>query len=237
MRTVIVIPTYNERENIRALIGAVAAELPDADICVVDDNSPDGTGEEVRELMGRFLRLRLISREKKEGLGRAYTHAFRELLSADSGFEAIIMMDADFSHHPSYLPAMLAALDGADIAIGSRYIAGGRTIGWEPWRQLLSWGGNLYTRLITGLPMHDMTAGFNAIRTDALRKVDLDGIGASGYAFQIELKHALVKSGARAVEIPIVFTNRINGESKIAGHIIKEGMLTPWRIRFPKLFV
>ncbi len=231
MSTAIVIPTYNERENITPLIGAISAIFPEAHLVIVDDSSPDGTGNEVQKLQERFPTLTLMSRTKKEGLGKAYTHAFKELLARNT-FDSIIMMDADFSHPPSALPHMLHALRDADLVIGSRYVPGGKTVGWELWRRLLSSGGNLYARLVIGIPVADLTAGFNAMRTSILKKLDLDAIGSSGYAFQIELKAALIRAGAHVHEMPITFTNRINGESKIAGHIISEGLIAPWKIRF-----
>jgi dolichol-phosphate mannosyltransferase len=233
-RTYIIVPTYNEHENIRAFVGAVYGVLPNAVVCVVDDNSPDGTARDVEELQKTFPSLVLVKREKKEGLGRAYIYAFEKILAMpDAG--RILTMDADFSHHPSFLPRLLeAAKTDSDVVIGSRYVEGGRTIGWELWRKVLSAGGNLYCRFITGLPVNDCTAGFYTISTALLRKLDLKSIGASGYAFQIELKYALLKAGAALKEVPIVFANRIGGESKIFGSIISEGIITPWKIRFGK---
>lgn len=234
MRTCVVIPTYNERDNIAAIIGAIYGVMQgDVTVCVVDDSSPDGTGEAVEALKSLFPSLMLITRAQKEGLGRAYLDAFKRLL-AEKRFDVIATMDADFSHHPSALPTMLAATKTAAMVIGSRYVRGGKTVGWELWRRALSAGGNVYARLVTGSPMRDLTAGFVAYRTEALAKLDLASIDSSGYAFQIELKLALLASGASWTEVPIVFTNRINGESKLAGHVISEGIIAPWNIRFRK---
>lgn len=224
----IVIPTYNEKENIQRLVPAVFALLPEARITVVDDNSPDGTAEAVRSLQSSYPNLFLLSRNRKEGLGRAYIHAFKEILKQNPA--KLVMMDADLSHHPQYLPAMLAEADSHDVVIGSRYTAGGRTEGWELWRRLLSRYANLYCRTITRLPIRDCTSGFKVINADFLKKIDLSRIDLSGYAFLMELKYALWQAGARFKEVPIIFRNRVGGESKISNHIIREGVLAPWKM-------
>ncbi len=233
MKDIIVIPTYNEKENISALVPEIFKIVPDVYVVVADDNSPDGTADAVRVLMQSYPRLSLFSRRAKEGLGRAYAAAFQKLL-AESDVRTVIMMDADFSHHPRYLPAMLAESRAHSVVVGSRYVSGGGTEGWERWRRLLSFGGNRYARLVTGLPIFDLTGGFNIIHAELLRKIDLSAFDASGYAFIIELKYRLWKAGADFAEVPIIFKNRREGESKISNHIIAEGVLAPWKMRFKK---
>lgn len=230
---IIVIPTYNERGNIARLVEYVFAVVPEVGILVVDDSSPDGTAEVVRGLQTQFPAVSLLVRARKEGLGRAYLHAFHNIIAAGE-VKKIIMMDADFSHDVRYLPEMIAESKNNDVVIGSRYIPGGRLEGWEWWRRLLSSWGNRYSRTITRIPLTDCTGGFNLIDVSLLRQLDLDRIGSSGYAFQIELKYRLWKSSARFKEIPIIFRNRINGESKISSHIIKEGIIAPWKMILKK---
>lgn len=234
MKNVIVIPTYNEKENIVKLIPEIFKLIPDVFVMVVDDNSPDGTAETVREMAKDHPNLSLLFREKKDGLGRAYVHAFSELLK-DKKVSRIVMMDADFSHDPKYLLEMLKESEKHSLVIGSRYIRGGRTVGWELWRRILSFGGNFYCRLVTGMPINDCTGGFNMISAELLRKVDLSNIDVSGYAFILEIKYLLWRAGAVIKEIPIVFKNRTGGESKISSHIISEGIVAPWKMRFKKL--
>jgi dolichol-phosphate mannosyltransferase len=233
MNTTIVIPTYNERVNIKDLIPSIFTILPGIRISVVDDNSPDGTQDEVGRLAKIYKNISLIKREKKEGLGKAYTHAFKMLLR-DTNIHTIVMMDADFSHDPSYLPQLLKLRNEADVVIGSRYIRHGNTEGWELWRKFLSKGGNLYCRRITGMPINDCTGGFNAISTNQLRKIDMNSLDSSGYAFIMELKYRLHKVGSKFAEVPIIFKNRREGESKISSHIIKEGIIAPWKMRFKR---
>lgn len=234
MNPCVVIPTYNEHDNIAAMIGAIYGVMQGrVTVCVVDDNSPDGTGKDVEALKILFPSLILISRNRKEGLGKAYAHGFREVLARPE-FDTVVMMDADFSEHPLYIPTLLERLKEADVAVGSRYAKGAKIVGWSLWRRTLSMGGNFYARTITGLPLKDITMGFAAIRTDFLRRVDFSKINSSGYAFIMELKNALFKDGARFSEMPIVFNERLGGESKISGHIIQEGIVAPWRIRNQK---
>ncbi len=230
---VVLIPTYNERDNVTALIGAVFTALPDSSILVVDDSSPDGTADTVRELAKTYPRVHLLLRAKKEGLGKAYLAAFKEVLK-DPKVEWIVMMDADHSHDPAYLAQFLLTAKDADLVVGSRYVQGGATEGWELWRRLLSTWGNRYCRLVTGIPVHDSTSGFNVIRRSILERADVSRLDLSGYAFQIELKYLLWKSGARCCELPIMFKQRREGESKISSHIIREGIIAPWKIRFRK---
>ncbi len=226
----ILIPTYNEAKNIAGIIASIRSAIPEAHILVIDDSSPDGTGAIVEELAKNTSCINLLSRKGKEGLGKAYLHGFQETLK-NSDVTHLVMIDADFSHDPEYLPQMIEAAKSRELVIGSRYIKGGATEGWEDWRRYLSSGGNLYSRLITGMPIHDTTSGFNVIATDALRRIDLEKLGSSGYAFQIELKYMLWKAGVIPLEIPILFKNRREGESKISNHIIAEGLIAPWKLK------
>lgn len=234
MKDVIIIPTYNEKENIAQIISETFKLLPGIFILVADDNSPDGTADIVRSLKKDFPNLSLLLREKKEGLGRAYINAFEETLK-DKDVKKIVMMDADFTHNPEYLPEMLKATDSFDVVIGSRHIEGGKTEGWELWRRVLSKGANFYCRQVLHLPIHDYTSGFNVINTNVLRRVDFSKIDISGYAFLIELKYLLNKEGASLKEVPILLKNRRGGESKISNHIISEGVFAPWKMLFKKI--
>ncbi len=233
MRVVIVIPTYNEKENIELLVPKIFSIIPDVDVIVADDNSPDGTGELVSNLKYKFPRLSLLSRDKKDGLGKAYINAFKNILDKNE-FEKVVMMDADFSHDPKYLPEMLEQSKKFDVVIGSRYVSGGETQGWELWRRLLSSFGNSYCRIVTRLPVKDCTGGFNVISTNVLRKIDFDNMDMSGYAFIMEIKYLLYKAGAKFFEVPIIFVNRARGETKISSHIISEGIIAPWKMKLIK---
>jgi len=233
MGNTIIIPTYNERENIKTLIPIIFKVLPYVSVVIADDNSPDGTSVAVKDLQKQYPNLSLISRPNKSGLGSAYINAFSQVLQ-DRNVSNIIMMDADLSHDPKYLPEMLEKSKKFSVIIGSRYIAGGRTIGWEFWRRALSFWGNFYCRNITGLPIMDCTGGFNVIRADLLRKIDFSKMDMSGYAFIMEIKYLLYKIGAEFFEVPITFVNRVGGESKISSHIINEGILAPWKMRLRK---
>lgn len=233
MKNFIIIPTYNEKENIGPLADKAFSLLPDINILVVDDNSPDGTAKAVSDLMPRYPSLMLLNRPKKEGLGGAYIAAFKKLL-ADQEVENIVMMDADFSHSPKYLPRMLEEMKNYDLVIGSRYIKGGGITHWELWRRLLSRGGNFYVRMLLGCRVRDWSSGFNCIRGSVLRKVDLDKIEFSGYAFISGLKYFLIKAGAHVKEIPIIFEERRGGKSKMSGNIIREGLIAPWKLLIKK---
>lgn len=233
MKVVTIIPTYNEKENILNVVNEVRRYMPSAHILIVDDNSPDGTRSIVRGIMQKDGGVSILERNSKQGLGKAYIDAFRHSLKNLSP-DAVVMMDADLSHPPENLPLMQKQLDRYDVVVGSRYVKGGDTVGWELWRKLLSKYGNLYARFITGVPVRDLTAGFYFIKASALSKVDLSKMSSSGYAFQIEFKHLLYKSGAKFIEHPIIFRNRVGGESKISNHIINEGIVAPWKIRFKK---
>jgi len=229
----IVIPTYNERENIGKLVSEIFSLLRDIYIIVVDDNSPDGTAEIVKDLKNKHSNLFVLERPVKNGLGKAYIEAFEKLL-AEGDVKNIIMMDADFSHSPKYLFGMLKEMENYDLVIGSRYIKNGGISNWGFWRRLLSWGGNFYVRALLGRKIRDWSSGFNCIRASILKKIDLDKIEFSGYAFLSGLKYFLVKAGARVKEIPIIFEERRGGKSKMSGNIIREGLLAPWKLLFTK---
>jgi len=226
----VVIPTYNERENIGALLPRVLA-LPRFRVLVVDDNSPDGTAAVVAGIARDEPRVGLLSRPGKQGLGTAYLAGFRRAL--DEGAEFVCEMDADFSHDPSYLPVLLAAAEASyDLALGSRYVRDCGTVNWGVLRQLISRGGNIYARAILGLPVMDATGGFRCYRRRALAAIDLDAIHSNGYSFQIEMLYRVMQSGGAIGEVPIIFPDRRVGQSKMSRRIVLEALLTVWRLRF-----
>jgi dolichol-phosphate mannosyltransferase len=230
-RILIIIPTYNERENLPKLAEAIYAQGP-FHLLIVDDNSPDGTGDLAEELAARYAgRLFVLHRTGKLGLGTAYREGFRWGLAR--GYDLLFEMDADFSHDPRHLPQFLAAIaGGADLVLGSRYVRGGGTRNWSALRKLISRGGSLYARLILGLPFHDLTGGFKCFRRRVLESIDLATIGSNGYGFQIEMTYRAFQQGFRIVETPIVFPDRQVGESKMHGGIVREALLMVWRLRF-----
>jgi len=232
-KIVVIIPTYNEAQNIAPIIARVREFEPTIDILVVDDNSPDGTAGIVRSLIAGDVHIKLLSRKGKEGLGKAYLNAFDEVLK-DQEVEWVQMLDADFSHDPKYLPQMIAASHKADVVIGSRYVTGGGTVGWVLWRRLLSRFANRYCRTITGMPINDCTAGFILMRASFMREAHLQDINARGHAFMMEIKHRLWKKGARIVEIPVLLEDRHQGASKMSSGVIGEAVLAPWHMRFRK---
>jgi dolichol-phosphate mannosyltransferase len=232
VHAVIVLPTYNERDNIEPFLRAVR-EVSDVDVLVVDDNSPDGTADLVRELGSELGGIEVLQRETKAGLGSAYRAGFDKVLGAggDSAYDVVVTMDADLSHDPVILRTMLALIDdGADTVIGSRYVRGGGTTDWPIRRQLLSKWGNGYTRRLLRLTPHDCTSGYRAYRASALAAIDPHDTSAEGYAFLTELVRRLTRHGYRIVETPIVFRDRTSGKSKMSGRIIAESMLlvTKW---------
>lgn len=235
MKTRIIIPTYNECENILPLIKELLRLMPvEAHILVVDDASPDGTADLVSKYAAQDGRVQLLGRTAKLGMGSAYQAAFRQVLrEGEDG--CIVTIDADFSHNPKYVPELVRAAENHDLVIGSRYIADGGTENWSILRKALSIGGNLYARLITGTPIHDLTAGFSCMRTDFLRNVPYYEVQSRGYAWWIALRTLFHQKGARIKEIPILFTERRLGKSKLSTNIIYEGLIEPWRIRFSKL--
>ena len=230
-RTIVVVPTYDERENVGPLLTAVRAALPDADVLVVDDNSPDGTADAVEAAAAELGQVKLLSRPGKHGLGSAYRTGFAQAL--DEGYDAVVSMDVDLSHDPAVLPELLRLLDaGADAVIGSRYVPGGDTVDWPLHRRLLSRWGNRYTSLVLGLQVRDCTSGYRAYRADALRAIEPGTTAAEGYAFLTELVRRLVNQGFRVMETPIVFRDRRYGTSKMSGRIVVESMLlvTRWAL-------
>jgi dolichol-phosphate mannosyltransferase len=231
-RAIVVLPTYNEAGNLRAIVAAIHEAVPALDILVVDDRSPDGTGQIADELAASDTRTAVLHRQEKRGLGPAYVAGFREALAR--GYDLIVQMDADFSHDPKYLPTMLALAHAADVVIGSRNIEGGGTVNWGVGRQLISQGGSLYARTILGLPVRDMTAGFKCWRRAALEAIDLESVGTTGYAFQIEMSHRAHRKGLRLVETPIVFVDRRVGQSKMSRAIVLEALVRVWAMRFRK---
>jgi dolichol-phosphate mannosyltransferase len=229
--TLVIVPTYNERDNLPAIISAIHEHLPQADVLVVDDASPDGTGKIADELKSRDKRLDVIHRAGKQGLGTAYVAGFKHALAR--GYDYIFEMDCDFSHDPKYLPELYAAADGgADLALGSRYVDGGGTVNWGPARKLISKGGSLYARTILGVPIHDLTGGFKCFRRRVLEAIDLDAVAAQGYGFQIEMTYRALKLGFRVVEVPIVFVDRRVGQSKMSKRIFVEALTLVWKLRF-----
>lgn len=228
-RPVICMPTYNEMENLENIIEAIHEVVPDVHILVIDDNSPDGTGKLADELAQDDERIHVLHRTIKEGLGPAYIAGFRWALERD--YDTILEMDADFSHQPRYLPEMIGQTSSYDVVIGSRYIAGGGTQDWGLIRRLISRGGGFYARTILGLDIHDLTAGFVAWRREVLETIGLDGIEASGYVFQIELKNRAFHAGFKVLEIPIVFPDRVAGASKMTPNIAAEALWRVWKIK------
>jgi len=229
MKTVVVIPTYNERENISELIPVVFKTTPDVEILVVDDNSPDGTGQLVRDLQTQFPKLHLLSRRGKEGLGKAYLAGFKWAL--EHGFEAVAQMDADFSHRAVDLKRILEALPESDFVIGSRWVPGGATVNWGLGRKIISRGGSFYARQILGFKVRDWTGGFNAWKATTLSKIGLDSVLSEGYSFQIELKYRALKFGCAVQEVPIVFEDRRVGQSKMSSRIVVEALYRVWGLR------
>lgn len=229
-QTLIIIPTYNERENIEPLTAAVFEELPQAHILIVDDGSPDGTGELVDLLARRESRLMAIHRPGKMGLGTAYVAGFRYGLDRDYSY--ICEMDADFSHDPQYLPHILArARQGADLVLGSRYVSGGGTENWGLGRKIISQGGSLYARSILGVKVRDLTGGFKCFRRQVLETIDLESIRSEGYSFQVEMTYRTIKAGFQVAEVPIVFVDRRVGQSKMSRDIFIEAIWMVWKLR------
>jgi len=229
MRSMIIMPTYNERENL-ALVAEKILDLEQGFwLTIVDDNSPDGTGVLADALAQRYERVRVIHRPGKLGLGTAYIAGFKYALGQDMDY--IFEMDADLSHGPEYLPRFLEALQRYDAVFGSRYVAGGGTTNWSLGRRLISRGGSLYAQLILGLPIRDCTGGFNAFRREVLTAIDLDRITSNGYSFQIELKYRCYCRGFRLCEIPINFVDRRAGRSKMSRQIFLEAMVKVWQLR------
>jgi dolichol-phosphate mannosyltransferase len=226
VRAIICLPTYNERENIEPILRALGQVLPaDASVLVVDDSSPDGTGQLADELAAELSYVSVLHRLRKEGLGPAYLAAFRQALA--DGAELVLEMDCDFSHDPRDVPRLLAAAEGADLVLGSRYVEGGGVENWGALRRFVSSGGSLYARTLLGVPIRDLTGGFKCYRREVLETVDLDAVSSTGYAFQIETTYRALRAGFRVVEVPITFADREAGASKMSKGIFLEAV---WKV-------
>jgi dolichol-phosphate mannosyltransferase len=224
-RVLVIIPTYNERENLQSIAGRVRTAVPDADVLVVDDSSPDGTGDLADRLAAGDEHIKVLHRGGKEGLGAAYIAGFRWAL--EHGYEVVVEMDADGSHQPEELHRLLAALRDADLVIGARYVRGGEVVNW-PWtREVLSRGGNVYARIMLGIPLRDSTGGYRAFRATTLEKIGLDDVDSRGYCFQVDLALRALRHGLRVVEVPITFVERTHGASKMSRAVVAEAM---WRV-------
>lgn len=228
-RAVVCLPTYDERENLEPILQAILAAAPQVDVLVIDDNSPDGTGALADAFAAREPRVKVLHRAGKEGLGKAYLAGFAWALERDYGL--VLEMDADFSHDPAHLPALLAASREADLVLGSRYVPGGGTRNWGLARRLLSRGGSLYARTILGVGVRDLTGGFKCFRREVLEAIDLASVECTGYAFQIELTYRALRRGFRVSEVPIVFADRRVGQSKMSRRIVLEAIRKVWSIR------
>jgi len=227
--SMVIIPTYNERENLRQLTERLVALPLPLDVVFVDDGSPDGTGELADELAQRFPQVTVIHRQGKLGYASAVIEGFRLALKGD--YSWILQMDADLSHDPAAIPLMLQAAEGNDLVLGSRYVGGVRVIDWEMSRVLLSWFANLYARTVTGVPVQDVTTGFRCYRRSAIEALDLSQIRAGGYAFQIEMAYRIWRAGGRLTEVPIIFYGRQRGISKMSKRIVLEAAILVWRLR------
>jgi dolichol-phosphate mannosyltransferase len=235
MKSIVVVPTYNERENLENVVNLVQAQPGNIDMLIVDDNSPDGTGQLADSLSQRFPgRVFVLHRERKEGLGPAYLAAFRQILSR-MDHELILQMDADLSHDPAYLPVFIQAAEAYDLVLGSRYLKGISVVNWDFKRLLLSKAASRYVRLMTGMPYTDATGGFKCWRRSALEKIDLHRVAAQGYVFQTEMTWRAHRKGLRIGEIPIIFHERNVGRSKISGPIIFEALLEVGWMRFKRI--
>ncbi len=233
MQTLIIIPTYNEIENLQKLTAGIFSVLPETDILIIDDNSPDGTGNLAERLAKKNHRIKVIHRERKLGLGSAYIQGFKYALN--SGYDFIFEMDADFSHSPAYLPDFLAETFGYQLILGSRYVKGGGITDWGIWRRFLSYSANLYAKIILGLPYHDLTGGFKCYTRNLLKNLGLDSIISEGYVFQIETTLRTHRKGFAIKEIPIVFKGRRRGKSKISRAICLEAIWKIPLLRFSRI--
>lgn len=230
-RTLVIIPTYNEAANIELIIDRVRASVPSADVLVVDDDSPDGTGELVEKMARSDPQVCVMHHGEKAGLGTAYLAGFEWGLQG--GYDVLVEMDADGSHLPEQLPRLLDAVPRADLVLGARWVDGGRVVNWPLWRMLLSRSGNFYTRALLGLSLHDLTGGFRAFRRSTLEGISLESVASAGYCFQVDLARRTVEAGYRVMEVPITFVEREYGESKMSREIVRESLVrvTEWGAR------
>lgn len=229
-RVLVIVPTYNELENIKLITGGIRSAVPEVDILIADDNSPDGTGRVADELASHDSHIKVLHRSAKNGLGAAYLDAFA--WAKNNNYDVVVEMDADGSHRPQDLVAMLIALNNADVVLGSRWVRGGKVVNWPIHREILSRGGNIYTRLCLGIPIKDATGGFRAYRMNALAQMKIDDVQSQGYCFQVDMAWRAMQSGLRVAEVPITFVERQIGESKMSGDIVKEALIrvTQWGI-------
>ena len=234
MKTLIIIPTYNELENLPRLLPEVLSKEEGIHILIVDDNSPDGTAAFVEDQMKNNNRIHLLKRPSKQGLGTAYIAGFKFALK--NGYDFVFEMDADFSHDPKEIPRFLDEIKNSDVVLGSRYINGVNVINWPMRRLLLSSFANLYTRIITGMPVHDATGGYKCFRRKVLEAINLEKVTSNGYAFQIEMSFKAWKKGFRVKEIPIIFVDRVKGKSKMSKKIVREAVTMVWKLRLKSIF-
>ena len=234
MKTLVISPTYNERKNIKLLVDMVLGNYPDFDLLIIDDSSPDGTSEKVKDLQSKYENLYLEIRGKKSGLGTAYIYGFKWAL--DHKYDRIVQMDADLSHNPMDLPMLVKNLDEYDLVIGSRYIKGISVVNWPLRRLMLSYGANTYSRIITGMPIMDGTGGFKAWKSEVLSDIDLDSVRSQGYSFQIEMNFRAWIKNYKIKEVPIIFSDRTIGQSKMSKKIVYEAIFMVWRLRIWKIF-
>lgn len=229
-RVLVIVPTYNELENIKLITAGIRSAVPEVDIMIADDNSPDGTGRVADELASNDSHINVLHRTSKNGLGAAYLDAFN--WAKNNNYDVVVEMDADGSHRPQDLVAMLIALNNADVVLGSRWVRGGKVVNWPIHREILSRGGNIYTRLCLGIPIKDATGGFRAYRMNALNQMNIDDVQSQGYCFQVDMAWRAMQSGLRVAEVPITFVERQIGESKMSGDIVKEALIrvTQWGI-------
>ena len=231
-KIVVLIPTYNERENLPLIVSRMRTAVPEADVLVLDDSSPDGTGAVADQLAANDGQVRVLHRKRKEGLGAAYLAGFAWAL--DKGYDVLVEMDADGSHQPEQLRTLLAALADADVVLGSRWVPGGSVVNWPLYRKVLSLGGNVYSRVLLGMPIGDATGGYRAYRASALRTLDLQSVASQGYCFQVDLVWRAVRRDLLVVEVPITFVERSIGDSKMSEGVVREALrsITMWGARY-----
>jgi dolichol-phosphate mannosyltransferase len=234
LKAFVIVPTYNEKDNVRTLTVAILAQHPDLQILFVDDNSPDGTGSIIDELVAENARVHVLHRQGKMGLGSAYREGFKTALALEADY--VLEMDADFSHDPAMLPHFLKAITESDLVIGSRYLNGVSVVNWPIRRLILSYFASAYTRWVTGLQVRDCTSGFKCFRRATIEAIDLSRITSDGYSFQIEMNYRCMEKGFRIREIPIIFIDRHAGTSKMSGTIVREAVLMVWKLRLSSIF-